>query len=253
MSRPVAFVTGASRGIGLACAEALATQGYDLFVADLAPQPSAELKQRIEATGASLLYRQADISDLDAHEALAATCTDRLGPIACLVNNAGIGAPVRGDLLSLQPDNFDKVMSINLRGTVFLTLAVVRHMLASTPIHPRSIINITSVSAEMASPERSDYCVSKAALSMWVKNLAIRLAPEDVGVFEVRPGIIRTDMTAGAATKYDKLIAEGFVPASRWGEAADIGFAVAALASGKLGFATGSVLNLDGALSVPRL
>jgi len=136
---------------------------------------------------------------------------------------------------------------------VFLTLAVVRQMLAQPSESARSIITVTSVSAEMASPERSDYCISKAALSMWVKNLAIRLASENVGVFEVRPGIIRTDMTAGAAAKYDKLIADGFVPASRWGEAADIGAAVAALATGKLGFATGSVLNLDGALSVPRL
>ncbi|RFC66766.1 MULTISPECIES: 3-ketoacyl-ACP reductase [Mesorhizobium] len=253
MSRPVAFVTGASRGIGLACAEVLAQHGFDLFVADLADHPSAELTHRMEEAGASMLYRQADISDLDGHEALAATCADRLGPIACLVNNAGIGAPVRGDLLGLLPENFDKVMNINLRGTVFLTLAVARQMLAQPADHARSIITITSVSAEMASPERSDYCISKAALSMWVKNLAIRLAPENVGVFEVRPGIIRTDMTAGAAAKYDRLIAEGFVPASRWGEAVDIGAAVAALATGKLGFATGSVLNLDGALSVPRL
>jgi NAD(P)-dependent dehydrogenase (short-subunit alcohol dehydrogenase family) len=252
MSRPVAFVTGASRGIGLACAEALA-KDFDLFVADLSESPSEELAQRMEAAGAKLVYRKADISDLDAHETLAAACLDKLGAIDCLVNNAGIGAPVRGDLLGLQPENFDKVININLRGTVFLTLAVVRQMLAGTGKHPRSVITVTSVSAEMASPERSDYCISKAALSMWVKNLAIRLAPEDIGVFEVRPGIIRTDMTAGAATKYDRLIAEGFVPANRWGEASDIGAAVAALANGTLGFATGSVLNLDGALSVPHL
>ncbi|MCO5064458.1 MAG: 3-ketoacyl-ACP reductase [Rhizobiaceae bacterium] len=253
MSRPVAFVTGASRGIGLACAEALAGEGFDLFVADLAPQPSFELAQRMESAGAGLLYRQADISNLEGHEALATSCLERLGPIACLVNNAGIGAPVRGDLLGLQPENFDKVMDINLRGTVFLTLAVVRQMLAQPSDHARSVVTITSVSAEMASPERSDYCMSKAALSMWVKNLAIRLAPEQIGVFEVRPGIVRTDMTAGVASRYDKLIVDGLVPACRWGEAADIGAAVAALATGKLAFATGSVLNLDGALSVPRL
>ncbi|MBX3598204.1 MAG: 3-ketoacyl-ACP reductase [Rhizobiaceae bacterium] len=253
MSRPVAFVTGASRGIGLACAEALANEGFDLFVADLAPQPSHELAQRIDTAGATLLYRQADISEIETHDMLSSTCVDRLGPIACLVNNAGIGAPVRGDLLGLQPENFDKVMNTNLRGTVFLTLSVVRQMLAQPAEHARSVVTITSVSADMASPERSDYCMSKAALSMWVKNLAVRLAAENIGVFEVRPGIIRTDMTAGAATKYDKLIAEGLVPASRWGEASDIGAAVATLACGKLGFATGSILNLDGALSVPRL
>ena len=126
-------------------------------------------------------------------------------------------------------------------------------MLQTNGNHPRSIVTITSVSAEMVSPERADYCVSKAALSMWMKNLAVRLAPEQIGVFEVRPGIIRTDMTAGVADKYDKLIGGGLVPANRWGEAGDVAAAVAALASGKLGFSTGSVINVDGALSVPRL
>ncbi|WP_292087416.1 SDR family oxidoreductase, partial [Mesorhizobium sp.] len=119
--------------------------------------------------------------------------------------------------------------------------------------YPRSIITITSVSAEMASPERADYCISKAGLSMWVKNLALRLAAENIGVFEVRPGIIRTDMTSGVTAKYDALIDGGLVPAKRWGEAADVGAAVAALAGGKLGFSTGSIINVDGALSVPRL
>ncbi|RUV96691.1 SDR family oxidoreductase, partial [Mesorhizobium sp. M1A.F.Ca.IN.020.04.1.1] len=117
----------------------------------------------------------------------------------------------------------------------------------------RSIVTITSVSATMASPERADYCISKAGLSMWVKNLALRLAAENIGVFEVRPGIIRTDMTAGVSAKYDALIDGGLVPAKRWGEGADIGAVVAALASGKFGFATGSVIDVDGALSVPRL
>ncbi len=123
-----------------------------------------------------------------------------------------------------------------------------------TPAKPgRSIITITSVSAEFASPERPDYCVSKAGLSMWVKSLALRLAPDGIGVFEVRPGIIRTDMTAAATEKYDGLIAEGLVPSRRWGEASDVGQAVATLAAGALGFATGSILNVDGALSVRRL
>ncbi|TIL78791.1 MAG: SDR family oxidoreductase, partial [Mesorhizobium sp.] len=119
--------------------------------------------------------------------------------------------------------------------------------------HPKSIVTITSVSAEAASPERADYCVSKAGLSMWVKTLALRLAAEGIGVFEVRPGIIRTDMTSGVAAKYDALIEGGLVPARRWGEASDIGAVVAALASGKFGFSTGSIINVDGALSIPRL
>ena len=126
-------------------------------------------------------------------------------------------------------------------------------MLATPTDAPRSIITITSVSAEMASPERPDYCVSKAGISMWTKNLALRLAPEGISVFEIRPGIIRTDMTAGVSAKYDALIEGGLVPARRWGEAADIGATVAALAGGRLAFATGSIINVDGALSVPRL
>ena len=142
---------------------------------------------------------------------------------------------------------------VNLRGTVFFSQAVAKAMLATPTDAPRSIITITSVSAEMASPERPDYCVSKAGLSMWTKNLALRLAPEGISVFEIRPGIIRTDMTAGVSAKYDALIEGGLVPARRWGEAADIGATVAALAGGRLAFATGSIINVDGALSVPRL
>jgi NAD(P)-dependent dehydrogenase (short-subunit alcohol dehydrogenase family) len=153
----------------------------------------------------------------------------------------------------LKPENFDRILSVNLRGTVFLSQAVARAMLAAPGDYPQSIITITSVSAEMASPERADYCISKAGLSMWVKTLALRLAPEKIGVFEVRPGIIRTDMTAGVTAKYDALIDAGLVPAKRWGEAADVGAAVVALAGGKLGFSTGSIINVDGALSVPRL
>lgn len=253
MTRPVAFVTGAARGIGRACAEALAETGFDIYVADLADQPVAGLEEAITAHGARFAYGRCDIADVASHEATVDDCVAKLGGIDCLVNNAGVGAVVRGDMLSVAPENFDRVMNVNLRGTVFLTNAVARAMLNSASSHPRSIVTITSVSAEMVSPERADYCVSKAALSMWVKNLAVRLAPENIGVFEVRPGIIRTDMTAAVSDKYDRLIAGGLVPSGRWGEAGDVASAVAALASGRLGFATGTVVNVDGALSVPRL
>lgn len=253
MSRPVALVTGGARGIGLACAEALAGAGFDMFIADLAAQPDEGLRPRFERLEAGLGYARCDIADLQSHAALLEAVEQRYGRIDCLVNNAGIGAVVRGDLLDLEPKNFDRILSINLRGTVFLTQAVAKAMLARPSNHARTIVTVTSVSAEMASPERADYCVSKAGLSMWVKNLALRLAPENIGVFEVRPGIIRTDMTAGVSEKYDALIEAGLVPAGRWGEPADIGAAVAGLASGKFAFATGSVVNLDGALSVRRL
>lgn len=253
MTRPSAIITGGTRGIGLACAQALADSGFDILIADLADQASDELAADIISRGSKFAYVRCDIADLDDHPALIAAATGAFGRIDCLVNNAGVGAVLRGDLLDLQPENFDRTLGINLRGTVFLSQAVAKAMLAARSDHPKSITTITSVSAEMASPERPDYCISKAGLSMWVKNLALRLAPEDIGVFEVRPGIIRTDMTSNVAAKYDALIDGGLVPAKRWGEAADIGAVVATLAGGKLGFSTGSIINVDGALSVPRL
>ena len=253
MTRPAAIVTGGARGIGLACAEALADTGFDILVADLAEQAPDGLTENITARGAKFAYVRCDIANLDDHAALVDAAMRAFGRIDCLVNNAGVGAVVRGDLLELKPENFDRALNINLRGTVFLSQAVAKAMLAAPGNHPRSIITITSVSAEMASPERADYCISKAGLSMWVKTLALRLAPENIGVFELRPGIIRTDMTAGVTAKYDALIDSGLVPAKRWGEASDIGAVVATLAAGKLSFSTGSIINVDGALSVPRL
>ncbi|RVD60028.1 3-ketoacyl-ACP reductase [Mesorhizobium sp. M2D.F.Ca.ET.185.01.1.1] len=253
MTRPAAIVTGGARGIGLACAEALADAGFDILVADLAGKPADGLAEKITGRGAKFAYAACDIADLTCHSKLVETTMRAFGRIDCLVNNAGIGAVVRGDLLELKPENFDRALDTNLRGTVFLSQAVAKAMLATPAGSARSIITITSVSAAMASPERADYCISKAGLSMWVKNLALRLAAENIGVFEVRPGIIRTDMTASVSAKYNALIDGGLVPAKRWGEAGDISAVVAVLASGKFGFSTGSVIDVDGALSVPRL
>jgi NAD(P)-dependent dehydrogenase (short-subunit alcohol dehydrogenase family) len=253
MTRPVAIVTGGLRGIGRACTRSLADAGFDLVVADLADTGQEEFARDLASRGAQLAYRRCDISDLNAHASVVSAAMDTFGRIDCLVNNAGIAAPERGDLLDLKPANFDKVVDVNLRGTVFLTQAVAKAMLAGPTDRPRSVINITSVSAELASPERADYCISKAGLSMWTKVLALRLAAEGISVFELRPGIIRTDMTAAVSAKYDALIDNGLVPMRRWGEARDIGEAVAALATGHMAFATGSVLNLDGGLAVPRL
>lgn len=253
MIRRAAIVTGANRGIGLAVADALAAAGFDILAADLAPAPSEELQAGVERNNGRLAYRAFDLAELSTHAGIIEVAEKEFGTIDCLVNNAGMASPVRGDLLELKPENFDKVLDVNLRGTVFLCQAVARAMLSAPAKEGRSIITITSVSAEFASPERPDYCVSKAGLSMWVKNLALRLAADGISVFEVRPGIIRTDMTAAATEKYDGLIGEGLVPSRRWGEASDVGLAVATLAAGTLGFATGSILNVDGALSVRRL
>jgi NAD(P)-dependent dehydrogenase (short-subunit alcohol dehydrogenase family) len=253
MRRSAAIVTGALRGIGRACAEALADAGFDILAVDLDEQASGEFADDILLRGARFAYCRCNIAELSAHAAVVATALEAFGQIDCLVNNAGIASPVRGDLLDLEPAHFDRVIDVNLRGTVFLTQAVVKAMLAHHGERKASIINVTSLSADAASPERADYCMSKAGLSMWTKLLALRLAADQVSVFEVRPGIIRTDMTATVSAKYDVLIDGGLVPMRRWGEARDVGDAVAALAGGRLSFATGSVLNLDGGLAIPRL
>jgi len=254
-SRPVAIVTGAGRGIGRAIAEALAARRFDLVVTDLVPQAEGEvLLQDLAGRGCRAFYQSGDIADLASHPPLVARTLAEFGRIDCLVNNAGMAALVRGDLLDLAPENFDRITAVNLRGTVFLTQAVVRAMLAQPPADaPRSIVTITSVSAELASPERIDYCMSKAALAMWVRGLALRLGPEGIGVFDVRPGIVRTAMTAKVAATYDERIAAGLVPARRWGDAGDVATVVANLACGDFAFATGSVIAVDGGLSIPRL
>ncbi|MGA2792836.1 MAG: 3-ketoacyl-ACP reductase [Roseiarcus sp.] len=253
--RPVALVTGARRGIGRACGEALARAGFDIAATDLVIDAAAQEAQRaFEAHGARTEFLEHDVSKIDSHAGLVASVLERFERLDCLVNNAGRGAAVRGDLLDLEPVNFDAVINVNLRGALFLTQAAARAMLGASPAgHPRSIVTITSVSAEMVSPDRAEYCVSKAGLSMAMKAFAVRLAPVGIAVFEVRPGVIRTDMTAPAAGRYDEAIAGGLVPAGRWGEAADVGSIVAGLASGQFAFATGSVVAADGGLSLPRL
>lgn len=254
MSRPAAIVTGARRGIGRAIALRLAATGFDVMATDLVRDAEADtLAEAVAEMGAGFAFQAGDVADLECHAAVVEAARAAFGRIDCLVNNAGIASPIRGDLLDLTPENFDTVLNVNLRGTVFLTQAVVKAMLAERTPRPRTVITVTSVSAELASPERADYCISKAGLSMWVKTLALRLAPEGIGVFEVRPGIIRTAMTEAVAGRYDSLIADGLVPARRWGEGKDVAAAVSALAGGAMAFSTGSVIHVDGALAVPRL
>jgi NAD(P)-dependent dehydrogenase (short-subunit alcohol dehydrogenase family) len=250
------LVTGGRRGIGLGIASAMAKAGYDIVITGLG-EPGAEADHtlaELRAHGGDAIYLQADISIAEGHSATVEAALRHFGHIDCLVNNAGVAAVVRGDFLGLAPENFDTIVATNLKGTVFFTQAVVKAMLASVEAsHPRSIINITSVSAAASSPERLDYCISKAGLAAFSQGLALRLAETGIAVFEVRPGIVRTDMTAGVTTKYDTLIADGLVPMKRWGEAADIGSICTALASGSFAFATGSVIDADGGLSIPRL
>ena len=253
--RPVAIVTGGRRGIGLGIARALAAEGFDIAITGIGAGDAVTeaMLTELAAHGWRAIYLEGDLADISGHAATVAAVEDRLGAISCLVNNAGIASVVRGDFLDLLPENFDTIVATNLRGTVFFTQAVLRAMLRQQAPGPRSIINITSVSASLASPERLDYCMTKAGLAAFSQGLAVRLAETGISVFEIRPGIIRSDMTAGVSAKYDALIEGGLVPMKRWGEPDDIGAATAALATGKFAFATGSVINLDGGLSIGRL
>ncbi len=237
MSR-VALVTGAARGIGAAIADRLEADGFTVARLDKAT-----------SEGATAF----DLAALETHNSVVADILKRHGRIDCLVNNAGIASPKRGDFLELEPQTFDAVMEVNLRGTVFFTQAVARAMLASKTETRRSILFITSASASLVSPERLDYCMSKAGLAMFAKGLALRLAAESIDVFEVRPGIIRTDMTEAVSAKYDALIAGGFVPEARWGTPDDISSICAALASGLLPYSTGTIIDAGGGLHIPRL
>jgi len=248
-TRPVAIVTGAGRGIGRAIAGALSKAQFDVCAADIDGAAAARVAAELNCT-----HVACDISDLSAGSRVLSHVIDTFGRVDCPVNNAGIGAVVRGDLLDLTPENFDRVISINLRGTLFFTQVVARWMVEHpAPEVPRSIVAVTSISAALASPERTEYCISKAGLAMFLQALALRLAPTGIGVFDVRPGIIRTDMTAGVSARYDHMIAEGRVPAGRWGEVDDVARVVASLASGAVAFSTGSVIEVGGGLGIQRL
>jgi NAD(P)-dependent dehydrogenase (short-subunit alcohol dehydrogenase family) len=250
-SRRVAIVTGAGRGIGRAIAIRLA-ESFDLAITDLEPQGAAAAEE-LRQQGAEALFVQSDLADLATHAPTLDQIVERFGRIDCLVNNAGIASPVRGDLLELTPENYDRVLAVNLRGTLFFTQAVARRMLAQPQDGARSIITVSSINAEMAAVERGDYAISKTGLAMLTRLFALRLADAGIGVFEVRPGIIRTDMTAKVSARYDQVIAQGAVPMRRWGEPEDVAGVVAALASDAFSFATGSVIEVAGGLAIPRL
>ncbi|SAK72001.1 3-ketoacyl-ACP reductase [Caballeronia pedi] len=252
-ARPLALVTGAGRGIGASIAVELAQRGFDLALVDIDDGGARETLAAVESHGVRARFYRHDLADSAAHRGLVEGIVSGCGPIACLINNAGVSAEQRGDLLELGEQSYDRVIDINMRGTFFFTQAVARHMAATTSDEARSIVTVSSVSAELASTERGEYCMSKAGLGMLTKLFALRLAPLSIAVFEVRPGIIRTPMTETVAARYDERIADGVVPMRRWGVPHDVASAVAALASGQMAFATGSVLNIDGALSVPRL
>lgn len=254
MSRPVALITGARRGIGRAIGVALAEAGHDIVFTDIAEDEATEEALGLfSAAGARTLFVRHDVTEIGTHADLVATVLREFGRLDLFVSNAGIGAPARGDMLEITPDSYDLVMGVNLRGAAFLSQEVAKAMLAGQRAGNPAIVFITSASTELVSIDRAQYCVSKIGLSMWAKALAVRLAPEGIPVFEVRPGVIRTDMTAKVAAKYDARIAGGLIPAGRWGEGEDVARCVVGLTSGNFAYATGTVINADGGLMIPRL
>ena len=262
MEKRVALVTGGTRGIGFGCAEALAREGWDLAVCGMRAEAEARpALDTLRGHGAEVLYVQADIGSDEAPELLTSAVTSRFARLDLLVNNAGVAPKERKDILEASAESFDRVLRINLRGPWFLTQAAARMMReeGSAGAGPRDaasrkcIVFISSMSATVASVNRGEYCISKAGLSMASLLWATRLAGDGISVFEIRPGIIRTDMTAAVTEKYDRLIDQGLTLQKRWGIPQDVGKAVAMLARGDLPYSTGQVILVDGGLTVQRL
>lgn len=253
----VALVTGGARGIGLGIALKLADAGFTLAISGRRPlkQVKPALDQIKKRSSASI-YIQADVSSGEERAHLLLRVKKVFGRLDVLINNAGIAPRVRADILDAGEESFDELIATNLKGPYFLTQSVaawmIRQRASGARVH-RAIINISSVSATVASVNRGDYCISKAGIAMATRLWAVRLAEYGIGVYEVRPGIIETDMTAAVRDKYDDLIEGGLLLEKRWGTPADVGSAVCLLASGELPYATGSVLSVDGGLTLQRL
>lgn len=254
--RPVAIVTGGSRGIGRGIALALAQQGYAVAVNYRSQQAAAdEVVRQIQADGGVAASFCGDVADLENHASLLDAVTDTWRRLDVLVNNAGITSPGRKDVLEATRESWDLVMNTNLRGPFFLSQQFAQRLTAkpNSRSHARSIVNISSISAYAVSTNRPDYCIAKAALRMMTQLFAVRLADEGIGVYEVCPGVIASDMTAPVKEKYDRLISDGLTPIRRWGTPEDVGRAVSLLASGALSFSTGDCLNVDGGFHIRRL
>ena len=257
MSKRVALITGGTRGIGFGIARSLAREGLDLAVCGVRDEAAAgEALDALRAEGAEVLYCQCDVGDTEARAAMLARTAAHYGRLHVLVNNAGVAPRERLDILEAHEDSFEWVMRTNLQGPYFLTQAAANWMLEQRHADPDfkgCIVNVSSISSTVASPSRGEYCVSKAGVSMATQLWATRLAEYDIPVYEVRPGITITDMTAAVKEKYDKLISEGLVPQLRWGEPEDTGKSIAALVRGDFPYSTGTVIMIDGGLTIPRL
>ncbi|OGV48956.1 MAG: 3-ketoacyl-ACP reductase [Lentisphaerae bacterium GWF2_44_16] len=255
--KKVALVTGGARGIGFGISEKLAAEKINLAICGTKDEKdvSAPLEQ-LRQYGIEVFYCRCNISDSEMRAEMLSDIKRRFGRLDALINNAGIAPSERKDILEAGEESFDKLIQTNLKGPYFLTQAAAKMMIEQKSIDSSfagTIINVSSVSASVASVNRGDYCISKAGVSMASKLWAARLAEYGIQVYEIRPGIIKTDMTSGVQTKYDKLIEEGLLLEKRWGLPEDIGRAAAMLVRGDLPYATGTVLTLDGGMTLDRL
>ncbi|MDZ7361705.1 MAG: 3-ketoacyl-ACP reductase [candidate division KSB1 bacterium] len=260
---PVALITGASRGIGRAIALALGGCGCDLVVnfssnVEAARQTQTEAMSHAQQQNKKIRAEicQSDISRREDRAQLVNFTREKFGRLDVLVNNAGIAPTVRADLLETSEESFEQLLDVNLKGSYFLTQAVAKWMIEQRQhdaARRPKIVTINSISAYAASVDRGDYCVSKAGLAMMTKLFAVRLAEHGINVYEIRPGVIATDMTAPVKEKYDRLIAGGLAPIKRWGQPEDVAKAVVAIALDQFPFSTGEVINVDGGFHLLRL
>ncbi len=253
----VALITGGSRGLGLGIAQQLAADGFNLAINGRRPiEDVAEVIESLRARGGEVEYLRGDVSDAESRTLMVDELRSRFGQLNVLVNNAGVAPTERTDLLDASEESFDRVLGTNLKGPYFLTQSIAKWMIEqrqASESFAATIVNVSSVSAELASVNRGEYCISKAGVSMATKLWALRLAEYGIQVFEVRPGIFQTDMTASVKEDYERLLSEGLTLESRWGDPAELGRAVSLLVSGELSYATGNVLKVDGGMTLPRL
>ncbi len=254
--KKTAIITGASRGIGLETAKQLGTNGYNVVIVASRPVENyAESLKELEKDNIEYLYVQADISKQEDREKIVREAVEKYKEIHVLVNNAGVAPKVRNDLLEMTEDSFDYVAGINIKGTLFLTQLVAKQMI-SQPITGKKrgdIINVSSCSAVVSSVNRGEYCISKASISMMTTLFADRLAQEQIYVNEVRPGVIKTDMTSAVNSKYDKLIEDGIFPIARWGTPLDVANAIKSLCSDNFLYTTGNYIDIDGGFHIKKL
>ena len=256
-TKKVALVTGGSRGIGLGIAQSLGEAGFDLAINGMRPEENVrEILLELRKTGAQVIYCQGNVAEPSARVSILQQIDYRFGQLNVLVNNAGVAPKVRLDLLETTEESYDRLMDINLKGPFFLSQAAANWMIRLREANADfvgSIINISSISATIASVSRGEYCISKAGMSMMTQLFATRLGEYDIPVYEVRPGLTLTDMTTVVKEKYDQMIANGLTVQKRWGYPEDVGKAVASLATGNFPYSTGQVIMVDGGLALPRL